>query len=394
MARMKTKLSAEEIEAIRYNVSKAIAPLCRVKGPVGYPFGLSRTKAGRELPPYYLVYFLLVDLLQFPHGGKWEKVAWTVPVEYDGSAAYIEHRKLGLGVFSAASATNEKVATEIVKAIGRGIKMALPYFDYLAAKAVENSQLNVTNNSGWLLARYEYLRDRFREKTQVPQSLQDKVEMTETRLSDGTIVESFTRPAAQSRKEAAWLGIAAIEAFFGWTEHVLVHIAILTGNIKTGEEVANLALADWSEKIKKAIGLADNDWKILFDELLGIRRQIRNYMAHGAFGKQGEAFQFHSAAGAVPVNLTDPDGRDRYSFWFGPSFDEEVAIETAETFIQKLWEGTRAPAKFYIQEAGFPSILTFASDGSYDEAMKSVEHMEEFVTGLGHQMDIAANMDW
>ncbi len=39
----------------------------------------SRTRSGHDLPPYYLVYFLLVDLLGFPNLGQGEKVAWSVP---------------------------------------------------------------------------------------------------------------------------------------------------------------------------------------------------------------------------------------------------------------------------------------------------------------------------
>ena len=59
----------------------------------------ARTEAGRGLPPYYLVYFLLVDLLKFPSLGQWEKTAWTVPVRFRGRLYGIEHRKMGLGVF-------------------------------------------------------------------------------------------------------------------------------------------------------------------------------------------------------------------------------------------------------------------------------------------------------
>jgi hypothetical protein len=43
-----------------------------------------RTAAGHALPPYYLVYFLLVELLEFPFWGRFEKVAWSVPIEFDG----------------------------------------------------------------------------------------------------------------------------------------------------------------------------------------------------------------------------------------------------------------------------------------------------------------------
>jgi hypothetical protein len=394
MARPKTKLSTKEIEAIREGVAKAITPLKPADRTRRYEIGATRTKAGRRLPEHYLVYFLLVELLKFPHSGREEKVAWTVPVEYESSIAFIEHRKLGLGIFSPATAEDELVAEQIVKAIERGVKAATPFFDHLASEAVDGSRLNVKNNSAWLFSRYEYLRDQFREKATSAEARKGEVEKTEESFPNGTKTESYSMPAFGLRQEAGWLGIAAIEAFFSWTEHVLIHVAILQGKLKTGKEVAALARAKWSEKVKTTIGLDDAKLKSLFDELLKIRRQIRNYMAHGAFGKQGEAFQFHSSAGAVPVNLTDPDGSDKFSMWFGPSFDEAAAIQTAELFIEKLWEGDLAPAKAYIQDADLPIILTYASDGTYESAMTSMEDMEYLIEGLTRDMDNAANMDW
>jgi hypothetical protein len=164
MARSNPKLSAKEIEVLRGRVLQAIAPLKPVDRSKKYVVGSSRTRAGQRLPEHYLVYFLLVELLEFPHGGREEKVAWTVPVDYEGSFASIEHRKMGLGVFSKATPEDEKVAASIVQATNRGIKAAVPFFDHLAAEAVECSRLNVKNNSAWLFARYEFLRDQFREK--------------------------------------------------------------------------------------------------------------------------------------------------------------------------------------------------------------------------------------
>ena len=80
--------------------------------------------------------------------------------------------------------------------------------------------------------------------------------------------------------------------------------------------------------------------------------------------------------------------------WFAPSFDEPRAIEVAESFVAKLWDGERAPAKLYLEEAGLPVILTYASDGTYADAMSSEEDMEHFIEFLTHEMDNAANMDW
>lgn len=151
----KAKLSAEEIDRLRVKALGAIAPLRPADKSQRYVVGTHRTKAGQSLPEHYLVYFLLVDLLKFPHSGKGEKVAWTVPVDYEGHFAFIEHRKMGLGVFSKTNDDSEKVAGSIVRAVGRGLKSAAPFFDHLAAEAVERSHLNVRNNSAWLFSRYE-----------------------------------------------------------------------------------------------------------------------------------------------------------------------------------------------------------------------------------------------
>jgi hypothetical protein len=117
-------------------------------------------------------------------------------------------------------------------------------------------------------------------------------------------------------------------------------------------------------------------------------------MAHGAFGKRGEAVHFHSGTGAVPVLLTEE--RESYGVTIdgGIAFDESSALNLIEEFIAHLWSGKREPARIYIQESGLPLLLTMASDGTYLSAMRSTGEMEEFVSGLSRRFDDAANMDW
>jgi hypothetical protein len=85
-----------------------------------------RTNAGNQLPAYYLVYLLLVDLLGFENLGKWEKIAWSVPVDFEGRAFLIDHRKSGLGVFAAELPRDETAAGEIVSLIRKGSKPRNP----------------------------------------------------------------------------------------------------------------------------------------------------------------------------------------------------------------------------------------------------------------------------
>src|SRR5258708_17792639 len=61
-------------------------------------FSAQRSSAGQMLPDYYLVYFLLVELLGFRDLGRSEKLAWSVPIDFHGKAYLIEHRKFGVGI--------------------------------------------------------------------------------------------------------------------------------------------------------------------------------------------------------------------------------------------------------------------------------------------------------
>jgi hypothetical protein len=363
----------------------------------------SRTNGGRNLPPYYLVHFFLIDLLQFPHMGKWEKSAWTVPVRYRGRLYGIEHRKMGLGVFApsldpqarmSGSPTDEQEADakEIAALISKAVAAATPYFEWRAEEAASGTQLNVLNKSSSLFERYEYFRDRFRTLSAEADSRKDEHHFTKQVLDDGTEVTSGFSPSYSLRREAEWNAQAAVEAFFSWTEHVFIHLAILQGRLRTGDDVAQLAESDWKAKFKAALDLSGKVTKEHYDALLDLRGQIRNFMAHGSFGKRGEAFHFHSGAGAVPVLLTD-DQRHRYSLTGKPAFDERRAIDEIEAFIEHLWSGSREPAKHHVFSS-LPSILTFAGDGTYARAMSSEDSMKEFVEHLTYEFDNAANMDW
>lgn len=365
----------------------------------------SRTNGGRDLPPYYLVYFLLVDLLGFANLGQSEKVAWIVPIRYLGRLYSIEHRKMGPGIFAPTykqdlrkigravasgipSNEAEQDAAEICKLINKAVAEAEPYFEWRAEQAVSDSKLNVTNNSNWLFERYEYLRDEYKRLDDEFERKKDGRNITEN--PDGSVVSVWTAYAI--RRRAKWIGQAAIDAFFSWTEHAFIHIAILRGVLKTGDEVAALAEGIWKAKFKAALPIDDAEMKRRYEVLLDLRAQIRNYMAHGAFGKRGQAFQFHSGAGAVPVLLTRRQ-QHRYTLTGNPSFEEKTALNEIDAFIRYLYTTDVAIALEHVQ-SGLASILTYAEDGTYGRAMNTMEHMKEFIEYMSHQVDRSANMDW
>lgn len=398
--------SIRRIREIALKTLGALEPAGQPKSPAEARgiFLSSRTDGGRDLPPYYLVYLLLVDLLGFRNLGQSEKVAWSVPVRFQGRLYVVEYRKMGLGIFAptlnADAGFNappteqaEADARAIAALIKRAVTAAEPYFEWRAEQAAGGHEVNVVNNSSWLFERYELFRDRFKAlsaEAALPEK--KKVKTTTLRLEDGTLVTTGGAESYALIREAEWNAQAAVEAFFSWTEHVFIHLAILQGSLRSGADVAAMAGADWKTKFQAALDINDSDSKEYYDKLLDLRAQIRNFMAHGAFGKRGQAFSFHTGTGAIPVLLTDRS-KHRYAITGQPAFDEGWAIAEIEKFIAHLWSGTRSPARLYI-ESSHPSILTYVANGTYSRAMQSEEDMKGFVDYLTHESDTAANMDW
>lgn len=363
----------------------AIRPLKTVSSEY---FGRNRTKAGRGLPEYYLVYFLLVDLLGFENLGRHERLAWSIPVDLDGELLFIEYRKMGLGVFTSHNTHSEDAAKEVVRLVKRGIKVAQPYFDWRAHDAVMKSQVNVRNRSSQLHDRFQFLLDLYEAKR------------AESEVASKVSSSGFTFPDYRVRREVDWLALSVIESFFSWTEHVLIHLAILQGKCTTGDGIGSLANGEWGSKFKAALDISDPTLKRYYDKLMSVRNQVRNFVAHGAFGKDGEAFRFHSGAGAVPVLLPHHLGDHSYRFPDSLSLSrrsddpsDHAAIALIQDFISYIRSGPLAPAWIYL-DSGEDLILTMAQSGEYELAMASEEAMTEFTEGLTYFNDMHANMDW
>ena len=230
-----------------------------------------RSKAGRELASYYLVYFLLVDLLKFENLGQFEKVAWSIPIDYRGKAYLIEYRKMGVGVFVQDKLLDEPAAVEITKKINRAIRIAEPYFDELAENAITHSKVNLTNKHRPFFNKYLYF-----------------LSLYEKHCSN------LNKQSHEQIQESIWLAIATIESFFSWSEHIFIHLALLTGRITSGPQAINLISDDWDKKFKAALDISNAEINKWFNELTLIKKEIRNFVAHGGAGKNGDCLLYTS----------------------------------------------------------------------------------------------------
>ena len=371
-------MNETKVLQLKQNVSKVLFPIKQIDQSTNISKNACpnsvRTDGGIQLQEYYLVFFLLVELLEYKNSGQGEKVAWAIPIDYKGKLYSIEYRKMGLGIF--ADEKEDLNAEEICKKINKAIKVAEPYFEFIAKQQVNGSKLNVNNNCKILFDRYNYF---VNIHTQMISKIVDK-----------HIFDNYLE-----KQQASWIALSAIDAFYSWTEHVFIHIGILQEKIKTGLDVVQFVEMEWKDKFKKIIGFDNEEYKIIYDKLVEIKTQLRNFYAHGAFGKTGEAFSFHSKTGAVPVKLTSSiKNKKTYSLQGKKGFNEKDAIAIIDNFIDILWKNSRAPAKIYLMDSDLPVILSHANDGVYHDAMISEVNMTDFVGNLCRMFDDAANMYW
>lgn len=360
-----------EFSLLRSEVLKKIHPITSIDDIA--PSFSKRTHAGRELPSYFICYFLLVELLEFKYFGRYEKIAWSIPILYKDHIFSIEHRKLGLGLFAHSIEDRENEAAEIVKLINKGANKAKPYFESIAQKAVLTSELNVVNHHQILYSRFQFFLKKYKDSK------------TNHDLSK-------SKQKLSTKQESEWLALATLDAFFSWTEHIFIHFAILNCKITTGIDAADLFDNEWHEKFKIALNIKNSHIKSFFDQLIEIKRNLRNYLTHGAFGKKGEAFSFHSIIGAIPVYLHYQRNSDRFSIQDNLSFNDSFVIDLIEKFISFLWNEECIEKKYI--ESGLPLILSFTCDGKYSDAMQSEKDMNELIDYLECIFDQSANMDW
>jgi hypothetical protein len=220
-----------------------------------------------------------------------------------------------------------------------------------------------------------------------------KVKKKSSQMPMGEVL-SFSSLDFKYHKIANWIAISCIEAFFSWTEHLFIHLVVIGQNLHDGQVISNLIESEWKIKFKKAIPENTKEAEKYYNELLIIRQQLRNFVAHGAFGKNGNAFKFYSNTGAVPVQMNHNKPYNRFSLHGNLTFNEEDVIILIESFIDFLWKKSSKTSMFYTQKCRLPAILTYAADGTYQEATKSMNSMKKLTEKLFRQFDDAANMDW
>ena len=389
-----------DILAVKARATDAVSPLAPARPEeLNQQHDLIRldpSNLSDSLPAHYLVYLLLVDLLEYSDRGRRDKTLWSIPVRLDDRLFLLEYGKFGYRLFVNSLSVDSKSMNQIVESIKSGIEQCDDYFCSRADRMVETSNLTVDNWAIQLFDRYLYFRDLSKD------SLHRTARSTEnspTSLAEKAIAELNLE---SDRERVAWMSQAAIDAFFCWSEHIFVLLSIIGSTSMTGVKIASLAKSNWHNKYSNVLGLNDPIVSEHYSNLNEIRQSIRNHMAHGAIGKpQAGSYcsplvgiYFPSSVGGVPLRYPLDGLKTSWRFEATVGVSESEAISRIDNFVDFLWSGSRELAKIYIQDRGLPLRLQFTCDGTYSRALESEDAMNDLVDDLSNELDRVENMEF
>lgn len=338
-------------------------------------FTAKKSNASKNLPDYYLIYLLFSKLLEFKNLGRFEKIAWSFPIDYNGKAFLIEYRKFGVGVF-VQDKDDENDAAEIAKKISGAVKCARPFFDKIANDAIHSTSLNIINHNELLYERCVFLKTQYDNLT--------------VKLSED--IDSMI-DYRKLQFQIIGVAISYIEAFFSWTEHLFIHLSVISGAVISGDALSEIIKNEWKYKYTKAIPKNQTSDKFLAS-LLTIRTQLRNFFAHGSFGKENQSLEFHTGTGAIPVYMSYRRSHNNLSLNNPSSYKYNEAIAIIDEFIYYLWNCEITPAMYYTQQHYLPTIMTYAVDGQYKKAMANLDEMNILSMQIIQEIENGYNMDW
>lgn len=378
----------DDVEILKKQITEILngfsIPTRHTKVEDGFWRILEHKSLDKRFPIVVPVYFLLVYLLGYEDLGPSEKTVWTIPIEYDKIVFLLELKKSGFYISSPNLKQKQPQLNYVIKQLAKASKAVLPFCDYIAENAIENSQLSIINNSRQLFERFDSFLQMYNEKMKM---FKNEKEVFHKETGSWLLYD----------KNAQWLAIAAIEAFFSWTEHVFVLLAVFFNKVKNGKELVWLAKnSTWAEKYKKVFDLNNKKDKDFYDKLTNLRDEIRNYMAHGTFSKDARSIMFHTKMGAIPLNFKN-ESKTNISFnleYMILNLIKEEQIMLLSHFVDFLWSDERELAKKYIQETSLSLNLQKALKCEYQKLILDTNKYEEYIDKEIYKKNALLNFDF
>lgn len=351
--------------------------------------GKPATLKPKSKPVPYIVFIIFVYLKKFSFGGRWEKVAWEIPIKYKGVPMMLAHKKFGFMILTyTGSKKDKKLAQEAIYKINKAIPVAEQLIEPAIKEQVDAGAITLSNEYHSLRARYEY----FREEAERHLSATDKQKFDIHGFDDH--IQAYNA-LLKSQNKASNYAIAMLDAYFSLLEHILVMVKPFVTLNEKESNLSEFIGLNWGEKYKNRFDVtAGGIEKNRFDDFYNIKEIYRNPLSHGNFQKGGASLNVHMPnVGAIPMLLTKADSEVHFSF---RKLDEPKFNEICKVFDEfdiYLESGRTKYGMIYLK-SGTDVVFDMETKKLYSEAMESEEFFIQFVDQMGQRFQGATNMDW
>lgn len=349
------------------------------------------------LPPVATLVLKQRGATDLPRG---DKTAWELAFSYKGVACTLALQKFGLRLYVDAEAVAEDdaqaFASQLVGKLQKGVRLIeKPVLRPLADKQLQDGNVTIANQTGWLRGTYEYFVETARTAFAADVKLvKPKDDQGKGPLEATGILDALTKEMNRSTV-GAYNTLAAVSAYFSLLEHKLVLALPFVGFDPSGGALATFIGDRWGAKVKKIFDVgSDPDASRHYNRLHDIAETYRNTYSHGGFDKEGAAVWVHLPdLGALPARLSDI--REAPHFELFP-VDEEDLEEIAKSFAEvDEWLRT-AKTKYGIRfaEAGLDVVYDDESRKQYAQAAADDDEFERYIEATSRMQDDIANFDF
>ena len=208
-----------------------------------------------ELAPLpHMIFLTLVKLLDFKFFGPAEKVAWTIPVSYDGIPLLLSHRKFGFRLHCLPAARpGQEVVQQVMRELNRGIRIADALLQPCLEDQVQAGNVTIVNSYHQLSRMYAFFRSKAAKAYDRPSPKPTVLK----RDADGKPVATHHDPF-RYQFQGFWYAFAMIDAYFSRLEHLLILMLPFCGFDPKHESLCEAISSQWGSKFKRLFNL-DND---------------------------------------------------------------------------------------------------------------------------------------
>jgi tetratricopeptide (TPR) repeat protein len=344
----------------------------------------------------YIVFIIFVSLKKYKFFGKWEKVAWEIPIKFKGVPFILTHRKFGFRIIS--NYKSKKVnllAIEAISNIHKAIQFAEVLIEPEIRQQLQKGNVMLNNEYSNILNRYIFFRENAQNEYA---SIEETKKQASVNFNSGheITIKSYNE-LLKKINAGDYFMIGMLDTYYSLLEHTLVLLLpFLKDKKQSSLNLENFIAENWKNKYKIVFDLSKEKEALkLLERLNKIKEDYRNPLTHGYFQKNGNSFYVHMKnLGAIPITLTKSNKTLKYHFGSQGHYTFKEICNCFDDFDKFLIENAKTKFGMNYIKSGLSISFDVVSCKMYRSQMTSMKRFSKFINYMSDEQDNATNMDW